>query len=104
MPDAINPVSWYNSTFDLFSGDEEQKPADANQQPENAMAAERNTPPPGADAAFPKIANVNQQQDYYEARRRGGLVADTQGRQYAPAIARQGEPSSALAAAPPPEP
>ena len=43
-------------------------------------------------------------QAVYIDAKKGGLVADVQGRQYAPAIARQGEPATRLAEAPPEPP
>ena len=103
LPDAVNPVEWYNSSVDFFAGDQEEKEASTKQEAKNTLEKDRGKAPPGADKKFPKIATVDQQRDYFEARKRGGLVADTEGRKYAPAIARQGEPSSRLAAAPPPD-
>lgn len=102
VPDAINPVEWYKSSVEFFTDDEEQ--AAQPTQADNALVKDRGKAPPGADKEFPSIASVDQQRDYHEARKRGGLVADTEGRKYAPAIARQGEPSSRLAASPPSEP
>ena len=104
LPDAVDPVEWYNSSVDFFTGSEDKVDSSAKQQIKNKLEKDRGTAPPGANKEFPKIAVVDQQRDYFEARKRGGLVADTEGRKYAPAIARQGEPSSRLAAAPPPEP
>ncbi|MDP6895922.1 MAG: OmpA family protein [Rhodospirillales bacterium] len=104
LPDAVNPVEWYNSSVDFFVGNEEKEEPSASQQAKNTLEKNRGKALPGANKEFPKIATVDQQRDYYEARKRGGLVADTEGRNYAPAIARQGEASSRLAAAPPPEP
>ena len=104
LPDAVNPVEWYNSSVDFFVGNEEKEEPSASQQAKNTLEKNRVKALAGANKEFPKIATVDQQRDYYEARKRGGLVADTEGRNYAPAIARQGESSSRLAAAPPPEP
>ena len=104
LPDAVNPVEWYNSSVDFFVGNEEKEKPSASQQAKNTLEKNRGKALPGANKEFPKIATVDQQRDYYEARKRGGLVADTEGRNYAPAIARQGETASRLAAAPPPEP
>jgi flagellar motor protein MotB len=99
VPDAVNPVEWYNSTVGFFSGDDNDKQAkDQANAKTDAKAA------PGADKKFPKLTRVNQQADYQAARKQGGLVADVEGRQYAPAIARQGEPATRLAAAPPEPP
>ena len=104
LPDAVNPVEWYNSSVDFFVGNEEKEKPSASQQAKNTLEKNGGKALPGANKEFPKIATVDQQRDYYEARKRGGLVADTEGRNYAPAIARQGETASRLAAAPPPEP
>ena len=104
LPDAVNPVEWYNSSVDFFVGNEEKEKPSASQQAKNTLEKNGGKTLPGANKEFPKIATVDQQRDYYEARKRGGLVADTEGRNYAPAIARQGEASSRLAATPPPEP
>ena len=105
VPDAINPVEWYNSTVELFSGDDTEKAAE--QKPEakqSALAKDAGKPPPGSTQQYPTLSRVDQQADYEAARKKGGLVADIEGRQYAPAIARQGEPASTLAAAPPEPP
>jgi flagellar motor protein MotB len=109
VPDAVNPVEWYNSTVSLFSGDDKAKeeaqktdPNAKNQQ--NPMAKDAGKAPPGADQAFPKLNRVDTQADYEAAKKNSGLVADVQGRQYAPAIARQGEASWQLASAPPEPP
>lgn len=78
VPDAINPVEWYGSAV---GSDEEQ-----TAPPTNELQADRNTPPPGSGEGFPKLSRVDQQQ----AAREGGLSADTQGRQYADSVSRQG--------------
>jgi flagellar motor protein MotB len=95
VPDAVNPVEWYNSTVGFFSGDDNEK------QAKTKVDAKAD---PGSDKKFPKLTRVNQQAEYQAARKKGGLVADVEGRQYAPAIARQGEPATRLAAAPPEPP
>ncbi len=104
LPDAVNPVEWYNSSVDFFVGNEENVEPSASQQAKNTLEKNHGKALPVAKQEFPKIATVDQQRDYHEARKRGGLVADTEGRNYAPAVARQGETTSRLAAAPPPEP
>jgi outer membrane protein OmpA-like peptidoglycan-associated protein len=108
VPDALNPVEWYNSTVSLFSGDEKEKTDGAQAQDgtakENDLAKDAGKAPPGSDQAFPKLNRVDSQAEYEAARKKSGLVADVEGRQYAPAIARQGEPSSQLAEAPPAPP
>ena len=104
LPDTINPVERYNKSVDFFVDIENKEQPPARQKVKNTLEKNRGKAPPSASKAFPKIASVDQRRDYYEARKRGGLVADTEGRAYAPAIARQSETSSRLAAAPPPEP
>lgn len=78
VPDAINPVEWYNSA----TGDSEE----ATTPPTNELQAQRNTPPPGEGEGFPKLSRVDQQ----NAARQGGLAADAQGRQYSESVSRQG--------------
>lgn len=114
VPDAVNPVEWYNSTVEFFSGDDNQQQAQAQapakdaqtgaQAKQSALAKDAGKAPPGSDQKFPALARVDQQADYQAARKKSGLVADVEGRQYAPAIARQGEPASRLAEAPPEPP
>ena len=107
VPDAVNPVEWYNSTVEFFSGDDKDKAQtrDEKVQPkQSALARDAGKTPPGSDQKFPTLSRVDRQNDYAAARQKGGLVADVQGRQYAPAIARQGEPGTRLAAAPPEPP
>ncbi len=109
VPDAVNPVEWYNNTVEFFSGDEQAEQGKAGSKEQTAEAKPRTLPSDKAQAAdqgkaFPKLTTVNRQAEYEAARRKGGLVADVEGRKYAPAIARQGEPSTRLAAAPPEPP
>lgn len=107
VPDSVNPVEWYNSTVEFFSGDdkdEAQTRDDKVQPKQSALARDAGKTPPGSDQKFPTLSRVDRQNDYAAARQKGGLVADVQGRQYAPAIARQGEPGTRLAAAPPEPP
>ena len=103
VPDAVNPAEWYKSTVDFFAGEDEEQET-ATKATASTLAKDRGKAPPGDSKNFPKLSSVDQQSDYHEARKRGGLVADTEGRKYAPAIARQGEPSSRLAATPPAAP
>jgi len=105
VPDAVNPVKWYDSTVEFFSGDEQEKKTEtaANGQTAKKLPAD-NAQASGEGQAFPSLNRVDRQAEYEAARAKGGLVADVQGRQYAPAIARQGEPASRLAEAPPEPP
>jgi len=110
IPDAVNPVEWYDNTVEFFSGEDDAS-ASKSEEKGSALVAERGTPPPGNDGEFPKLSSVDQQQQRYEARAQG-LVADVEGRKYAPAVPRQGEalnvlgqppkkpPAPAMAAAP----
>lgn len=77
VPDAINPVAWY----DAVAGSDESETA----EPTNELEAGRGTPPPGSSEEFPNLARVDQQNAARE-----GLAADTQNRQYAEVLSRQG--------------
>lgn len=92
VPDAINPVEWYNSSVEFFSGEEQE----ADPTRPDSRQRQTNT---GADQEFPTLASVDQQQRSDEIRKQG-LVADTEGRKYAPAVTRQGEAVNALGAPP----
>jgi flagellar motor protein MotB len=103
VPDAINPVEWYNSGVDFFAGEATDQQT-ASVKTERVLKKNLYKTAAGDDKKFPKLTSVDQQRDYYEARKQRGLVADTEGRKYAPAIARQAEVSKRLAAVPPAEP
>ncbi len=105
VPDAVNPVKWYDNTVEFFSGDKQEEQAEtaANGQATKKLPAD-SAQATGEGQAFPSLNRVDRQAEYEAARAKGGLVADVQGRQYAPAIARQGEPASRLAEAPPEPP
>ena len=105
VPDAVNPVKWYDNTVEFFSGDKQEEQAEtaANGQAAKKLPAD-SAQATGEGQAFPSLNRVDRQAEYEAARAKGGLVADVQGRQYAPAIARQGEPASRLAEAPPEPP
>jgi len=106
IPDAVNPVEWYNNSVEFFAGEE---PAVQNAQNAQQTVAARTE-----SAAFPKLSSVDQQKQQADVRRKG-LVADIEGRKYAPAVARQGDavnvlnappempPSTAVAVAPTPD-
>ncbi|MBT6096637.1 MAG: OmpA family protein [Rhodospirillaceae bacterium] len=109
VPDAANPVEWYNNTVEFFSGDEQAGQDQAAAKGQTAEAKARTLPADNSQSAsqaqaFPKLNTVDRQAEYEAARKKGGLVADVEGRKYAPAIARQGEPSTRLAEAPPEPP
>ena len=105
VPDAVNPVKWYDNTVEFFSGDKQEEKTEtaAAGQAVKKLPAD-NAQATGEGQAFPSLNRVDRQAEYEAARAKGGLVADVQGRQYAPAIARQGEPASRLAEAPPEPP
>lgn len=77
VPDAINPVAWY----DAATSNNEAETAEAT----NELEAGRGAPPPGSSEGFPNLARVDQQNATRE-----GLAADTQNRQYAETLSRQG--------------
>ncbi|MEG3617564.1 OmpA family protein [Magnetovibrio sp. PR-2] len=92
VPDAINPVSWYDKTTDFFSGDNQ---AAETSQP-GAQTAAGGNQGLSADPAAPPPAPVPSQQ---VAEASGGLSADQtqQGNYASPPIARQGQASNVLA-------
>ena len=119
VPDAINPVEWYKSTTDFFSGDDDgRKSGSQAAEEQSQLVAERNQPAPGADKPFPSLASVPERPRPRSAAERQevveGLVADRAGARYSSeVIRRQGEPKqtlrsggsvAALAAAPAPPP
>lgn len=96
VPDAVNPVKWYDKTTDFFAGDQTAADVQPTAGENQGLAADPNAPPPATP-------------DQEVAQAQGGLSADAGSRQYAgEAIARQGAPSDVLrpesevAAAPPP--
>lgn len=97
VPDAVNPVEWYKSTTDFFSGDKADKKQDAGK--ESGLAADRGKAPPGSDKAFPNLSSVDRQAQSRD-KKGGGLIADPDRPKYAPAIARQGSSSDSLASKP----
>ena len=102
VPDAINPVAWYKSTVDFFSGDDggrEFGPEAAEEQ--SRLVAERDQPPPGADKPFPSLTSVPARPPPRSAAERQkvveGLIADRAGARYSSEIIRlQGEPKQTL--------
>jgi outer membrane protein OmpA-like peptidoglycan-associated protein len=87
VPDAINPVSWYEKTTDFFSGDSQA--ADAGAMPSgqnNGLAADPNAPPP-APAPSQSVERAPS----------GLNAAQTAGNYASPPIERQGAPSNVLA-------
>jgi flagellar motor protein MotB len=92
IPDALNPVEWFDNSLALFS----------SADPQVSQKTVGGTTQKQADstfATFPKLSNVDQQQ-INAAIRGKGLVADVEGRKYAPTIARQGEATNVLSVAP----
>lgn len=106
VPDAVNPAEWYNSSVEFFSDEETDDTQTAETlTPENKQMMEQQAAVSKAEKnkAFPTLSNVDQQKQRAEARSKG-LVADVEGRKYAPAVARQGEAVNALNAPPPAPP
>jgi len=102
---AVNPVNIYESAVNYFKGDDPQNPKESGKQVnQDNLKATGGKQLPTSNRKFPGLSRVDQQQDYALAREKGGLVADVQGRKYAPSIARQGEAATRLAAAPPEPP
>lgn len=100
VPDAVNPVEWYNNSVEFFAGEDGDEP----QKAESMADAQQKSPAPDAEKeTFPTLSTVDQKKQR-AAQRSSGLVADVEGRKYAPAIARQGEVVNALNAPPAPPP
>ncbi|MGA0393817.1 MAG: OmpA family protein [Rhodospirillales bacterium] len=92
VPDAINPVEWYKSTEEFFTGDDKEgQTARKTDTKDNQLKADRGKPAPGADKPFPNLSKVP-----------SGLRADTEGRKYAKQISRQGEAKNVLTKDPEP--
>ncbi|NQU61944.1 MAG: OmpA family protein [Rhodospirillales bacterium] len=100
VPDAVNPVEWYKSTTDFFTGDKADPKKSAGK--ESGLSADRGKAPPGSDKSFPNLASVDRQAQSRD-KKGGGLVADSDRPKYAPAIARQGASSETLAQKSPPK-
>ena len=102
---AVNPVNLYKSAVNYFKGDDLENPKESSEQVnQNGPKSKGGKEFSASNTKFPALSRVDQQQDYALAREKGGLVADVQGRKYAPSIARQGEAATRLAAAPPEPP
>ncbi len=105
VPDAVNPVEWYNNSVEFFSDEtpedtktaETETSADEQTMEQQVVAAEQK------GATFPTLSNVELQKQRAQARD-AGLVADVEGRKYAPAVARQGDAVNALNSPPPSPP
>jgi len=93
VPDAVNPVEWYNSSVRFFAGEEARKDQAQNDGQPVKQAV------PDTDQQFPNLASVDQQKQRDDVRTKG-LVADVEGRKYTPPIARQGDAINALNAPP----
>ncbi len=96
VPDAVNPVEWYNDTVDLFSSDgDDSQSTDAN-------STQGDSSVPGEDDAFPDLASVPERPSVLSGDSVSeGLIADPNKPQYAEAPARQTE-DGVLAPPPPP--
>lgn len=87
VPDAINPVSWYEKTTDFFSGDSQAADSGAVPSGQNqGLAADPNAPPPAVQPAQ-SVASAPS----------GLNAAQTAGNYASPPIERQGAPSNVLA-------
>jgi len=86
VPDAINPVEWYKSTEEFFTGDDKEgQAAQKTDTKASQLKADRGKPAPGADKPFPNLSKVP-----------SGLRADTERRKYAKSISRQGDAKNVL--------
>lgn len=82
LPDAANPIKWFDNTLDYFIGDDaEGLGASYAKKKLGTLQADRGTPPPGEDKPSPNLGSFPK-----------GLSGDRSGRKYASApIVRQGE-------------
>ena len=99
VPNAINPAEWYKSTVDFFAGEDGQGQVQEDET-QNAEAK----PIPGEEGAIPQLSSVPKRLNTPVLR---GLVSDSQKREYAQPIARQGEAAQMMAQqapAPAPQP
>jgi flagellar motor protein MotB len=96
IPDAINPAEWLSNSLDLFTNDDSKPTQESNK----ILAAKPDVAVYDKNATFPKLSHVDKQQKR-AAVRENGLVADVEGRKYAPSIPRQGEATNVLSSAPP---
>lgn len=83
VPDAVNPVSWYDSAV----GNDDKSVT--NDPATNELQAGRGTTPPNADDKVPSLSRVDAQLASRD-NLSGGLSADVKGRKYADSIQRQG--------------
>lgn len=104
VPDAANPVEWYRSTVDYFSGDEEQTAESGNGEAGGSAEV------PGAGDEFPSLSSVPERPTVDgNGTVAEGLVADPNRSEYAPSVSRQTEDpedrsTAELQPAPPPQP
>lgn len=88
VPDAVNPVEWYRSSVDFFSGEEE----DDSQGADTARAVRQEE----ENRSFPELTSVPERPKVASAEERrriaDGLIADRNGRRYSnESIGLQGE-------------
>ena len=95
VPDAINPLEWFDNTVELFS----DKGTKVYQEAPKATIKNEVDAVSDKQTTFPKLSNVDGQRKSADIRVKG-LVADVRGRKYAPTIARQGEATNVLSVAP----
>lgn len=90
VPDAMNPVEWYEGTLDFFTGEDE----------DDELATALEQPSPGENEEFPNLASVPDRPETSDPVERErvaqGLIADRRARQYADPISRQGPAVSRL--------
>ena len=95
IPDAANPIKWYENTVEVLTGEDE----------DDKVAAQAK-PAPGGDKDFPNLGSVPPKPAVTARQERQqvaeGLVADTERRRYAPSVARQGEAKNTLSGQPSP--
>ena len=100
VPDAANPIKWYQNTSDYIFGDDTAQSEKPTAQ-QSQVVRDRGAPPPGSNQPFPNLSTVPQRPAATSAQSRAriaeGLVADRDRARYSSdVIQRQGEPVAPL--------
>jgi flagellar motor protein MotB len=100
VPDAANPIKWYQNTSYYIFGDDTAQPEGLTAQ-QDQVVLDRGAPPPGSNQPFPNLSTVPQRPAATSAQSRAriveGLIADRDRARYSSdVIKRQGEPVAPL--------
>lgn len=102
VPDAVNPVEWYQGVSGWFESDEQQ------QERATEKTARAATPLPGTNQPYPNLATVPNRPIITPPAERGkvvqGLAADRENARYAESEPARSDSPAAAASAPPVSP